>query len=227
MYKSVLPVFLLICIPAAVFSQAVYRAGTLPQLNVNIKISDNLKLNNKLESRQIFSEKEEEQQARNRFRYERADLTMILTRKLSAANTLGGGYLIRLEEGRFAHRLIQQFNNVTNHEYARIAHRIVTDETFRRDSAVQVRLRYRIGFEKALNGVNIDPKEFYAKLNNEYLGIYEDKSADLEIRALLALGYNATDNNRIEMGFEYRVNEFNKSVQSQQYWLAVSWFISI
>ncbi|GGB83981.1 DUF2490 domain-containing protein [Dyadobacter sediminis] len=227
MYKSFLAVFLLIFAPAAVFSQAVYRAGTLPQFNLNIRISDNLKLNNKLESRQIFSEREEEQQTRNRFRYERADLTMVLTRKLSAANTLGGGYLIRLEEGRFAHRLIQQFNNVTNHEYARIAHRIVTDETFRRDSSVQVRLRYRIGFEKALNGINIDPKEFYAKLNNEYLGIYEDKSADLEIRALLALGYNATDNNRIEMGFEYRVNEFNKSVQSQQYWLAVSWFISI
>lgn len=227
MYKFILPVFLLIFAPDAVFSQAVYRAGTLPQLNVNIKISDNLKLNNKLESRQIFSEKEEEQQTRNRFRYERADLTMVLTRKLSAANTVGGGYLIRLEDGRFIHRLIQQFNIVTNNEYARIAHRIVTDETFRRDSAVQVRLRYRIGIEKALNGINIDPKEFYAKLNNEYLGIYEDKSADLEIRALLALGYNATDNNKIELGFEYRVNEFNKSVQAQQYWLAISWFISI
>lgn len=227
MYKFILSVFLLFFIPAAVFSQAVYRAGTLPQLNVNIKISNNLKLNNKLESRQIFSEREEEQPASNRFRYERSDLTMVLTRKISASNTIGGGYLIRLEDKQFAHRFIQQFNNVTNREYVRVAHRIVTDETFRKDSAVQLRLRYRLGLEKALNGINIDPKEFYAKLNNEYLGIYEDKSADLEIRGLLALGYNATDNNRIELGFEYRVNEFNKSVQAQQYWMTIGWFISI
>ena len=227
MYKYILPIYLLVFIPAAVFSQSVYRAGTLPQLNVNIKISDNLKLNNKLESRQIFSEREDEQPTSNQFRYERTDLTMILTRKLSAANTIGGGYLIRLEDKQFAHRFIQQFNNVTNKEYFRLAHRIVTDETFRKGSAAQVRLRYRLGLEKALNGVNIDPKEFYAKFNNEYLGIYEDKSADLEIRALLALGYNATDNNRVEVGFEYRVNEFNKPVQAQQYWMTIAWFISI
>jgi len=227
MYKIILPVFLLIFIPAAVFSQAVYRAGTLPQLNVNFKISDNLKLNNKLESRQIFSEKEEEQATSKRFRYERSDLTMILTRKLSAANTIGGGYLIRLEDKQFVHRFIQQFSNVTKREYVRVAHRIVTDETFRRDSEVQLRLRYRLSLEKALNGINIDPKEFYAKLNNEYLGIYEAKSVDLEIRGLLALGYNATDNNKIELGFEYRVNEFNKPVQAQQYWMTIGWFIGI
>jgi len=227
MIKFLFVAFPLFCIPLLVFPQASYRAGTLPQVNVNFSINKNFKLNTKLESRQIFSEREPDKPVSNQLRYERTDLAMVLTKKISADNTAGAGYLIRLEDGRFAHRLIQQFSNVRKLEMLRIAHRIVADETFRSNDPAEFRLRYRLGVEKPLNGRDIDPKEFYAKLNNEYLGIVADSRADMEIRASLALGYNATDNNKIELGVEYRVNEFNANVQAQQFWLTLGWFIGI
>jgi hypothetical protein len=227
MYKPFLVCLPLLMICFTGLCQDQYIAGTLTQANVNFKVLKNWKLNTKLESRQIFSEKEPGLPATHRFRYERADLTMVLTTKISVDNTIGGGYLVRLEDNKFTHRLIQQFNNVRSFEWINVAHRIVTDETFSSSEPVDFRLRYRLGLEKPLNGRNIDPKEFYAKVNNEYLGIWSDSKADLEIRGLFAIGYNATDDNKVELGVEYRVNDFKEPVRAQQFWMTVGWFISI
>ncbi|KAA0993484.1 DUF2490 domain-containing protein [Dyadobacter aurulentus] len=227
MGRFMLTCLLVAVLPAAVFSQANYRTGTIPQINVNIRLADKWKLNTKLETRQIFFEKQPEVAKSRRLRYERTDLSMLVTRKVSADNSLGGGYLVRLEDRRFTHRLIQQFSNVKNLEVLSLAHRIVTDETFSPGEAPEFRLRYRLGLERPLNGQQIDPKEFYGKFNNEYLGLWADGEADLEIRGLLALGYNATDDNKIELGVEYRVNDFNKSINAQQFWLTIGWFVSI
>jgi len=227
MYRYMLLWLSLFMLPITALCQANYRAGTLPQINVNFKIAKNWKLNTKLESRQIFSEKESDAPASNQLRYERTDLAMVLTTKISADNTVGGGYLIRLEDNALTHRLIQQFNNVRSYESISLAHRIVTDETFASADPFSFRLRYRLGIEKPLNGRQIDPREFYAKINNEYLGILSGGRADAEIRGSLAIGYNATDNNKLEFGVEYRVNEFNETVRAQQFWLTIGWFISM
>ncbi|MCF0040438.1 DUF2490 domain-containing protein [Dyadobacter fanqingshengii] len=227
MYKSFLACLLYIIIPVTALSQANYRAGTLSQINVNVKVAETWKLNTKLETRQIFSSKKPEALASHRFDYERTDLNFILTKKVSADNTVGGGYLIRLEDGRFTHRFIQQFNHVKNLEVLSVAHRIVADETFSADNSPEFRLRYRLGLEMPLNGQQIDPKEFYGKINNEYLGIFSNSDPDLEIRGLAAIGYNASDNNKIELGLEYRVNEFNTQTKAQQFWLTIAWFVSI
>jgi hypothetical protein len=225
MFKFLLPY--LILIPVAAFCQDNYRAGSLTQLNINTKVTKALKLNTKLESRQIFSEKEIDTPARNRFRYERTDLTLLLTTKLSADNTIGGGYLIRLEDKIYSHRLIQQFNNVRSLDWLSMAHRIVTDETFSSDAPAEFRVRYRLGLEKPLNGLHLDPDEFYAKVNNEYLGMWSDGKADMEIRALLTIGYNTSSENKVELGMEYRVNEFAKETKAQQFWINLGWFFSI
>lgn len=227
MYKLLSVGFSILIFSAEALSQGSYRAGTLPQVNVNFKVSKNLKLNTKLESRQIFSEREPYDAVSNQLRYERTDLAMVLTTKISADNTVGGGYLIRLEDNAFRHRLIQQFNNVRSLDRLSVAHRIVTDETFGGGDDFDFRVRYRLGLERPLNGLHIDPKEFYAKFNNEYLGILSDQRVDLEIRGLLALGYNATDDNKIELGVEYRVNEFNEPGRAQQFWMTIGWFISL
>lgn len=227
MYRYLLLWLQFSLMPFTALCQASYRAGTLPQINVNLEIAKNWKLNTKLESRQIFSEKELDAPASHQLRYERTDLAMVLTTKISADNTIGGGYLIRLEDNALTHRLIQQFNHVRKYESVSLAHRIVTDETFTNADPFSFRLRYRLGIEKPLNGRQIDPREFYAKINNEYLAILSGGRADAEIRGLFAIGYNATDNNKVELGLEYRVNEFNEKVRAQQFWLTIGWFISM
>jgi hypothetical protein len=224
--------FIIICLlfsigVTCVFSQENYRAGTLTQVNVNFSIPRGFKLNTKLESRQIFSEKQTGKEASKKFRYERTDLTLILTKKISADNSIGGGYMIRLEDGQFIHRLIQQFNSVRTFEIGTLAHRIVLDETFRSDKSPEIRLRYRLGLERALNGRSSDPGEFYIKFNNEYLGLFTTDNTDLEIRASAALGFKARDHNKIELGFEYRVNEFYTDTKAQQFWVTIAWFLSI
>ena len=208
-------------------AQENYLAGTLTQLNVNFSLPKNLRLNTKLEARQIFSEKETSKPASGRLRYERTDLHFVLTKKLSSDNNIGGGYLVRLEDGKLTHRFIQQFNSVHKLEVLSLAHRVVVDETFSKDEATQIRLRYRLGMEKALNGRSVDPREFYLKFNNEYLGIFSNENTDLEIRASAALGYNVTDDNKIELGLEYRVNEFYTAAKSQQFWITIAWYLSV
>jgi hypothetical protein len=218
---------LIVFISSSLHAQENYRAGTITQVNVNFSLPKDFKLNTRVEARQIFSEKETAKSVSNALRYERTDVHAILTKKISADNNIGAGYLVRLEEGKFAHRLIQQFNSVRKLDLFSLAHRIVLDETFRRNEPTEIRARYRIGIEKPLNGRSVDPREFYLKLNNEYLGIFTKDQADLEIRGSAAAGYNATDDNKIELGLEYRVNEFYTAAKAQQFWVTLSWFLSV
>jgi uncharacterized protein (DUF736 family) len=227
MYKFLLTVLLYGITHFSGFCQANYRAGTLSQFNVNVKVAETWKLNTKLETRQIFSRKKLEAPADHRFDYERTDLHFILTKKVSADHTVGAGYLVRLEGNSFTHRFIQQFNNVRNLSVLSVAHRIVADETFSRDNSPEFRIRYRLGLEMPLNGQQIDPGEFYGKVSNEYLGIFSNLDPDLEIRGQMALGYNASNSNKVELGLEYRVNEFNAPVKANQYWLTLAWYLSI
>lgn len=208
-------------------AQNKYMAGSLTQFNVNFSVAKKFKLNTKLESRQLFAEKKRDEVKNSQFRYERTDLALVLTRKLSVNNTLGGGYLIRFEDNQFTHRFIQQFNHVRNLDLITIAHRVVTDETFQPANPVEIRLRYRLGVEKALNGRQIDPKEMYVKVNNEYLGIWSSQTTDLEIRSSLALGYNLANTNKIELGLEHRVNELGQLDKAHQFWVTLFFFVSI
>ncbi|RYY31316.1 MAG: DUF2490 domain-containing protein [Chitinophagaceae bacterium] len=225
--RNLLIVFIIVLSPVVLWSQKNYLSGTLTQANIDFKVNKSWKLNVKLESRQIFSEREPGSPKSNKFRYERTDMALVLTRKISADNTIGGGYLARLEDGKLAHRLIQQFNHVRKLDVVRLAHRVVADQTFRSDEANEYRLRYRLSAEVPFNGFQIDPKEFYGKASNEYLGIWSDQSPDLEIRGSVVAGYNASDDNKIELGLEYRVNEFNKNVNAQQFWVTIVWYLSI
>ncbi|GAB3945216.1 hypothetical protein GCM10028805_13940 [Spirosoma harenae] len=216
-----------ICSIIPAFSQEKYVAGTLPQVNINFSLPKKFKLNTKLESRQIFRERTLNESVKNQLRYERTDLALVLTKKMSLNSTLGGGYLIRLEDNQLVHRLIQQVNLVNDLNLITVAHRFVLDETFRQTEPVEIRGRYRLSLEKPLNGMQIDPNELYVKLNNEYLGIWSPDRTDLEIRGLLALGYNMVKDTKLELGFEYRVNEFDQPSQAHQYWATLSWFINI
>jgi hypothetical protein len=73
MLQSVIAGLLFILIPVEVLCQENYRAGTLSQVSV----AETWKLNTKLEGRQIFSSREPEAPASNRFQYERTDLSVM------------------------------------------------------------------------------------------------------------------------------------------------------
>jgi len=212
---------------SAVWSQGVYSAGVLPQINLNISLPKDWRLNAKAESRQLFSEGQFEQNFKTAYRYDLTDIILIASKKTGVNNSLGAGYMIRFRNNEVVHRFIQQYSIVKKYDQFRLGHRISTDQTIRNNNPVQVRLRYRTGVERALNGKDVDPEEFYFKLNNEYLFSIEGREADLELRLIPALGYAFNDNNKLEFGIDYRVNEFISGASRNQFWMYLGWFISM
>ena len=81
--------------------------------------------------------------------------------------------------------------------------------------------------ERALNEKDGDSKEFYFKLNNEYLFSVNGKETDLKLRLIPSSGYSFKDNNKFEIGNDYRLNEFISGVFGNQFWLYLCWFLSV
>src|SRR5690606_7744074 len=195
--------FLLFLISSASISFAQNQIGLLPQLHVDFKAGKDWKVNSKLEGRQLFFQNPYPE-GQSELGFERPELAVVATKSLDAIPSFGGGYLIRRQDGLFLHRFIQQFSITQKLIGSRISHRLRTDQTLEKDEAVQLRLRYRFSWEKPLNGMELDPKEMYLKLNNEYLGILQDTKGNLEIRGLASLGFNLSDDTQIETGVDYR-----------------------
>lgn len=206
------------------YGQDRYQAGAMASVNTKVSIGRFHALNTKLESRQFFFDGPSGISAGNGFRYERADLEMIFNTQLGPLSSVGVGYLFRLvDDHQVVHRAIQQYATVQRFTGIRLAHRFRTDQTWE-DGSFRFRFRYRWSLEKALSGLEIDPKEFYLKINNEYLPTFESSNSDIEIRALASLGFNFSDDMKLETGIDYRAEQIVSPDTEHQCWLALGWY---
>ncbi len=208
-------------------SQDRLRVGLMPHVNVNYKVHDYWRLNFKYESRQLMRDRDAFGNENPAFRYVLSDFSLMVLRKTGLNNQVGGGYLVRIERGKFIHRATQQFSLVRNYRTFRLAHRIVGDQTFEMDEPIQWRLRYRIGFDVALQGESADRGEFYLKMTNEYLNVFRGGKYDLEIRLVPVVGYVVEDHNKVEFGLDARYDSFIEGNARHSYWLRLGWFFSI
>jgi len=214
---------LLICLGLKCYAQN--EIGLIPQINSDFKIGERWKVNSKLEGRQIFF-KNPNPAGQIEKEFDRFDVELIATKSIDPLHAFGGGYLIRRADNSFTHRFIQQFAITRKLLASRLSHRFRTDQTFEKNESVQWRLRYRISWEKPLNGFEIDPGEFYLKLNNEYLGILQDSKGDLEIRGLASVGYDISDKNKVETGIDYRVENLINSDPTHRLFLSIGLYHS-
>jgi len=199
----------------------------LPSINLNSKLENDWSLNTKVESRQLLQTGVFKGNTEKEFDYLLTDLSMIAAKKVGLNSRVTGGYLIRFEKEKLFHRFIQQYTMVQRLEAFRLAHRFSSDQTFSSEENPSFRLRYRITSEVALNGASVDPGEFYFKFNNEYLNAWQDSVYDLEIRLVPLLGYNLINNNKIEMGLDYRINSFLNNNTEHSFWMNLNWFIEL
>ena len=225
--KHLIFVLILMQLPFSVSAQSTYQFGALPSLNLNKKLKNDWSLNTKLESRQLFQRGEINGTTDKEYNYVLTDLSLIAAKKVGLNSRIAGGYLIRFEEGEIFHRLIQQYVIVQKMSGWRLAHRMMSDQTFSKIEKPEVRFRYRITSEIPLNGESVDSGEFYLKLNNEYINSFQAKEYDLEIRLIPLLGYDITDNFKIESGLDYRVNSFLNNSTRHSYWMTFNLFIEI
>lgn len=208
-------------------SQDRLRIGLMPHFNVNHKIAGNWRLNFKFESRQLMRDRDAFGNENPAFRYLLSDLSLMVLRKTGLNNQVGGGYLVRIQRGKLIHRATQQFSLVRNYRTFRLAHRIVSDQTFEMNEPIQWRLRYRLGFDVALHGESVDRGEFYIKMTNEYLNVFRGGKYDFEIRLVPVIGYAVEDHSKLEVGVDARYDSFIEGNARQSYWLRLGWFFSI
>lgn len=211
----------------SVYSQSNFQSGLLPSINLNKKLENDWSLNFKIESRQILKQGLLREDNPIRFDYELTDYSFITAKKIAINQSLAAGYLVRIRDQKPTHRFIQQYVITKDYTSFRLSHRFVADETFDEGEALQLRLRYRISTLFPLNGHSIDPKEFYLKVNHEYVNSFQSKEYDLEIRLIPFLGYVVNDDSKFELGLDYRINSFLEDQTSNRYWLSLNWFLSL
>ncbi|MDN4166698.1 DUF2490 domain-containing protein [Cytophagales bacterium LB-30] len=220
-------IFCLLLLHHGLYAQSTYELGALPSLNFNKKLQNDWSVNAKLESRQVFQEGELSGMRTQAYDYLLTDMAFVAAKTVGLNSRIGGGYMLRVEEGEIYHRFIQQFIIVQKANGFRLAHRFLSDQTLSEAEQPEFRLRYRLSSEIPLNGESVDPREFYLKINNEYLNSLQAGSYDLEIRLVPLLGYDITEKYKIETGLDYRISSFLSQSTEHSYWWALNFFIEI
>lgn len=204
-------------------AQGSFQLAFQPELNINKKLGKGWKTNLKIQSRQMLREGIWAMPESFRYNYIQTDVTLVASRKTGLNNSLAVGYMARFQGQNYFHRFIQQYTIVRQLSSLRLAHRFSSDQTFGQDEALNLRLRYRIALELPLSGQEVDPKEFYCKVNNEYLMGFEQGETSPEIRLVPFMGYIFNDNNKLEWGLDYRLRDFELS----RFFVSVVWYVAL
>ncbi len=209
-----------------VLGQDTFTAGLLPKINISGKVAGDIKLTGNFESRHALYERLDTGEDVFEYNYRQLEASAIISVKTRINQSLSGGYTLISKTDETEHRLLQQYSIVNRFDAFRLGHRFAADQTLSHDETWEYRGRYRITFEKALAGDDVDPKEFYLKANNEYLGIFGEDKPDLEIRVLVLIGYEINAAQSIEFGPGYRVKGFSEPGTDQALWFSISWYFS-
>lgn len=210
-----------------VFCQDTYELGLLPAINLNKRWQSSWNLNVKIESRQLLKEGLFSEAVPVSYTYELTDVATVLSKKIGFQNNLAGGYLFRLRGDDWFHRTLQQYSITSRGEGLRMGHRVAADQTFSLNESPEFRFRYRITLEKSLNGQSIDAKEFYVKLNHEYLWRITQSNSSFETRIVPLLGYEVDHANKVEFGLDYRIAPLFESSLNHRFFVSLSWFASL
>jgi|AntRauTorcE11897_2_1112592.scaffolds.fasta_scaffold07289_2 hypothetical protein len=181
--------------------------GFFPEASLSYKISEKYSITHKIESQNgLF----DSNNLNEEFEYEQTliDLQTFIGRRLSPFVKVDVGYQYRIEEGENTHRTIQQVSILQRESFYRIGHRIRIDETFFQDAPLLFRARYRIKGQVPLQGLSLDPGENYLTVSNELIYMIQSTEDDLENRLTAALGFYFDDKNKLEVGFDYRTDDY-------------------
>ena len=199
--------------------------GTLPSLNLNKTLKNDWRLNLSIQARNGITEKQIECGRTSTYEYMHTDYTLIAAKKTGLNNALAGGILLRYQDQELIIRFIQQFTLVRKYNAFRMAHRFRMDQTKSQIDPLKYRLRYRATLELPLNGTVVDPKEWYLKINHEYLNAFQAQTHDLEVRLVPLVGYKFSEKNKLETGFDYRRSAFINNAANNDFWLSLNWYL--
>jgi len=201
-----------------------HKSGILPSLVAKKALTDKLSLNAKWETRHYY--RSSSAPSVFDYQFERHELSFSVSRKIMVNSALAGGYILILKENKYISRIAQQFTTVNQYSNFRLAHRISADQTFETEG-IEVRFRYRITPEIPLMGNDLNPKEFYLKVNNEYLHAFQNNLYYLEVRLSPLLGFNLNKKVKLEVGPEYRGGSLNRPIKKHTYFISLNGYFKI
>ncbi|MBX2817597.1 MAG: DUF2490 domain-containing protein [Saprospiraceae bacterium] len=208
--------------PSSLYAQDGVDHIVMPTINLNTELTAQWRVNMKVQSR--FQQRTENQ---DQLEHALTDLALIASRKIKLSNRLGIGAMLRFREEQQVNRLIQQYTLIRQYTAFRLSHRVAADQTWSERSPLEARFRYRILAQIPLNGHTINSREWYAKIGNEYLQSFTEGSYDLELRLSPTLGFEITDQNKIELGLEYRLDSFVEGESRNRIFWQLIWYASL
>ncbi len=204
-----------------------FGAGALPEVSLGYKLSSSYKINTKIESFQAIYSNPPVETKNWDYRHRGTDIQIFASRKLNPFNSLAIGYQFGIEPGDpSSHRTIQQFSFVRRPGTILFGHRFRTDQTFADNESPEFRARYRLSLEIPLNGLSIDPGEFYLVASEEVIyGFWESRSS-FENRINLLVGHYFRSKNKLQFGLDYRTG-IQEDLFAHILWLKVGWYVDL
>ena len=213
-------------IGSTVFAQEkhVFFTGIFPEVSLTKKLSDQNKLNFKIENQEVIFDNREEGSANPQFRHYRTDLMMFYDRSVRPGVSVALGVFHRFQENEDANRIIQQLAILQRLRYLRINHRFRTDQTFTKNDDFEFRFRYRISLEIPLQGAELDPGEFYLLASEEPIFSTKGGLFEIENRIAVALGKLYTSREKLEWAIDYRTDGYIQEGFRTRLWAKISYF---
>jgi len=206
-----------------VTAQVNYLIGYLPAVNLSTKLSDVGSLNFNVQQRNSLINSDEN---KLNHKYVLSDLTVMYGYKIGLFAKASVGGLIRYRNNQFITRTIQQFVSVKQLEKLKLVNRFRLDQTYL-PTIIEHRLRYRVGVQIPLNGTEVDNRELYLKINNEYLNSFSEQKYDLEARLISSLGFVMSSKNKLEVGFDYRLDNLIAQPINHTLWVTFSLYVNL
>ena len=208
------------------YAQSEFTFGVLPEVTVSKKLTDKWRILGQVESMQQTVLKQGGQTFED-YSYIRTDFTGVVAYSLSPRWGVAVGSLARFTEGEFVYRSLQQVSYNHSGASLRFGQRFRTDQTFEPNEDTEFRFRYRFSSEIPLQGLRVDSKEFYTIISVEQIASLKSSAWDWEQRLVAGLGYYFNKKHKVELGFDYRVNEFLNDDGVHAVWTMINYYVNL
>lgn len=202
----------------------VFFTGIFPEISFTKKISEQNKLNFKIENQEVIFDNRDTEFQNPQFTHYRTDLMLFFDRSIRPGISIAIGAFHRFQDNEDGNRIIQQLAILQRMRNLRINHRMRTDQTFTKNDDLEVRFRYRFSVEIPLEGAEVDPNEFYLVISEEPLFSLKGGAFEIENRTAIALGKLFNSHEKLEWAVDYRTDGFIQEGFRTRLWAKISYF---
>ncbi|WNJ19276.1 DUF2490 domain-containing protein [Pontibacter sp. G13] len=204
--------------------------GIFPEAAVTVKFAKFYSSTFKIESIHQLVVDRDAERPNWRYQHESTEFQFFVGYKVSPLSDFSVAYIFAVDgDGPNTHGLTEQLGVVQLLPYFKLGHRFRFDQTFfpKGEGPARLRVRYRLAMDLPLEGLEIDPNEFFLLVSDEVLVDWRDGRSDLENRFVAQLGYKFDKWGKLQGGLDYRIDRLFETGLRQRFWLKFSYFVTL